>query len=120
MGDRYVISDDKKKIMYIDSNTLYVCALSQSLPYDELNFGKEVELEGFWILKTIVFLLNSLNVVYHIRMIKEKKLNISTREKYKINPVDFAPYYNEKKPNIFTQNKKVTKIGLVKRFVNSF
>ena len=36
MGDRYVKSDDIKKIMYIDINNLYGHSMSQALPYDEI------------------------------------------------------------------------------------
>ena len=35
MGDRYVKSDEIKKILYIDVNTLYGQSTSQPLPYDE-------------------------------------------------------------------------------------
>ena len=31
MGDRYVPSDDSKKILYIDAKTLYGWAMSESL-----------------------------------------------------------------------------------------
>ena len=34
MGDRYVVSDDNKKILYMDSNKLYGHSVSQVLPYD--------------------------------------------------------------------------------------
>ena len=40
MGDRYVISDDKKKILYIDAHNLYGWAMNQSLPFDEIKFVK--------------------------------------------------------------------------------
>ena len=36
MGDRYVKSDDNKKILYIDANNLYGLAMSQYLPYDDI------------------------------------------------------------------------------------
>ena len=36
MGDRYVKSDENKKIIYIDANNLYGLAMSQSLPYDDI------------------------------------------------------------------------------------
>ena len=37
MGDRYVKSDDNKKILYIDANNLYVHSMSQQLTSMRLN-----------------------------------------------------------------------------------
>ena len=45
MGDKYVKSDDNKKILYIDSNNLYGHLTSHPLPYDETKFDKIVKLE---------------------------------------------------------------------------
>ena len=36
MGDRYVVSDGNKKIIYVDSNNLYAHSMSQVLPHDEI------------------------------------------------------------------------------------
>ena len=36
MGDRYVKSDDNKKIIYIDATTLYGHSMSHLLPFDEI------------------------------------------------------------------------------------
>ena len=36
MGDRYVKSDEKKKILYIDKIILYGWAMIESLPYNEI------------------------------------------------------------------------------------
>ena len=40
MGDRYVESDDNKKVLYVDANFLYGWAISKFLPCDELKFLK--------------------------------------------------------------------------------
>ena len=45
MGDRYVKSDENKKILYIDANNLYGWAMSQYLPYDDIKFNNNVKLE---------------------------------------------------------------------------
>ena len=45
MGDRYVKSDDNKKILYIDANIIYGHSMSQPLPYDEIKFDKKVKLK---------------------------------------------------------------------------
>ena len=36
MGDRYVKSDENKKILYMDATNLYGHSMSQMLPYDEI------------------------------------------------------------------------------------
>ena len=45
MGDRYVKSNNDKKILYIDANNLYGWAMSQYLPYDDIKFDNKVKLE---------------------------------------------------------------------------
>ena len=45
MGDRYVKSDENTKILYPDATNLYGHSMSQSLPYDEIKFNNDVELE---------------------------------------------------------------------------
>ena len=45
MGDRYVISDEKKTIFYIDATDLYGQSMSQPLPFDEKKFERNVCLE---------------------------------------------------------------------------
>ena len=36
MGDRYVKSDENKKILYFDTINIYGWAVSESPPYDEI------------------------------------------------------------------------------------
>ena len=45
MGDRYVQSDENKKILYADATNLYGHSMSQPLPFDEPKYDKNVELE---------------------------------------------------------------------------
>ena len=45
VGDRYVISDENKKILQVDANNLYGHSTSQPLPFDEIEFNKNVKLE---------------------------------------------------------------------------
>ena len=42
MSDRYVKSDENKKIIHIDANNLYGHSMSQPLPFDEINFAKNL------------------------------------------------------------------------------
>ena len=45
MGDRYVKSDEKDKIIYADATNLYGHPMSQFLPYDEIKLEKDICLE---------------------------------------------------------------------------
>ena len=45
MFDRYVKSDDIRKINYMDATNLYGHSMSQLLPFDEFKFDKNVKLE---------------------------------------------------------------------------
>ena len=48
MGDRYIQSDENKKILYIDATNLYGHSMSQPLPSDEIKFNNNVELEDIF------------------------------------------------------------------------
>ena len=51
IGDRYIQSEESyKKILYIDATNLYCHSMSEPLPYDEINFDRDIKLED--ILKT--------------------------------------------------------------------
>ena len=45
MGDKYVKSEENKKTLYKAANNLYGWAMSEYLPYDEIKFDRNVELE---------------------------------------------------------------------------
>ena len=46
MSDRSMKSEDNKKILHIDANKVYGPSMSQSLPYDEIKFDRNVQLEN--------------------------------------------------------------------------
>ena len=45
IGDRYVQSDENKKILYIDATSLYGHSMSEPLPYDEIKFDRDIKSE---------------------------------------------------------------------------
>ena len=45
LSDRFVRSDENKKILYADARILYGHSLGQPLPYDEISFDRTVKLE---------------------------------------------------------------------------
>ena len=109
MGDRYVISDENKKILYVDANILYGHSMSEPLPYDEIKFDKSVKLED--ILNTP----DDNDIGYFVELdltypdnIKKKTKNIPFAPvKKKIDPDDFSEYMKEIILDTYTQNKKL-------------
>ena len=109
MGDRYVKSDENKKILYIDANNLYGWAMSQYLPYDDIKFDNNVKLED--ILNTP----DDSEIGYFVEVDLKYPDNIKQKTKYfpfcpenKFSPQDkFTNYMNEIKPDSYTQCKKL-------------
>ena len=109
MGDRYVQSDENKKILSIDANNLYGHSMSQMLPYDGIKFDRNVKLED--ILNTP----DDSDIGYFIEVdlnypdnIKEKTKNFPfPLMNKKTNPDDFSVYMKEIIPDTYTQNKKL-------------
>ena len=107
MGDRYVISDENKKILYVDANNLYGRSMSEPLPYDEIKFDDNVKLE---------YIFNSpddSDIGYFIEV--DLKYSDNTKEETKhfpfapvikkINSEDFSDYMKEIIPDTYTQKK---------------
>ena len=109
MGDRYIKSDDNKKILYFDANNLYGHSMSQYLPYDEIKFDNTVKLED--ILNTP----DDSDIGYFVEVnlkypdnIKEKTKNFPfAAVNKKINPDNFNDYMKEIKPDTYIQTKKL-------------
>ena len=109
MGDRYIKSDGNKKILYFDANNLYGDSMSQPLPYDEIKFDNEVELED--ILNTP----DDSDIGYFIEFDLKYPDNIKQKAKYlpfapvnkKINPNTFNDYMKEIKPDTYIQTSKL-------------
>ena len=109
MGDRYVKSDGDKKILYVDADNLYGHSLSQLLPYDEIKFDVNVELEE--ILNTP----DDSDVGYFVEVDLKYPDNIEEKTKNfpfapvnkKINPDNFNNYMKEIKPDTYIQTKKL-------------
>ena len=98
MGDRYVKSDENKKILHKDDNNLYGWAMSEHLPYDEIKFEKNICLEE--ILKRAV----DNKIGYFIEVDLKHSDNIKRKTNYfpiapvnkKIDPIDFSEYMKKK------------------------
>ena len=108
MGDRYVKSDENKKILYDDANNLYGWAMSEYLPYEQIKFDNNVKLED--ILNTPDDSDNGYFVEVDLTYpdnIKQKKNFPLAPVNKKINPDDFSDYMEEIKLDTYTQTKKL-------------
>ena len=109
MGERYVRSDENKKILYVDSNNLYGHSMSQPLPFDEIKFDNNVTLED------ILLTPDDSDIGYFIEVdliypnnIKEKTKNFPFAPvNKKINPDDFNDYIKEIRPETYVQSSKL-------------
>ena len=107
MGDRYIKSDENKKILYIDANNLYGHSMSKPLPDDEIKFDNDVKLED--ILNTP----DDGDMGYFVEVdlkypdsIKEKTKNFPFAPvNKKIDLENFSDYMKEILPDSYTQNK---------------
>ena len=109
MGDRFIKSDDSKKVLYLDANNLHGHSMSEPLPYDEIKFDNNVNLEdilntpddsdiGYFIEVDLIYPNNK----------KEKTKNFPFAPvNKKIIADKFSDYMREIKPDTYIQTKKM-------------
>ena len=113
MGDRYVKSDENKKILYRDATNLYGHSMSQMLPYDEIEMWHG-DPDKYW--NWLVEILNTpddADIGYFVEVdlkypdeIKEKTNNFPLCPKNKkIDPDKYNEYMNKINLRIL-QNRK--------------
>ena len=108
MDDRYVISDENKNTLYIDADNLYGWAMSETLPYDQIKFDRNVKLEE------ILNNHDDSGIGYFIEFDLKYPDNIKYTtnnfpfcpENTSISKGDFSDYMKEIKPDTCTQTKK--------------
>ena len=109
MEDRYVKSNENKQIFYADANNLYGHSMSQPLPYEKINFFKNVKLED--ILNTPDD--NGIGYFLEVDLKNPDKLKEKTKhfpfapENKKFNPDNFTTYMNKNKSNTCSQTEKL-------------
>ena len=103
-GERYVESDENKKILYIDATNIYRHSMSQPLPYDEIELDKNIRLEDILITPDDSDIGCFIEVyLTYPDNIKEKTKNFPfAPEKRKINPDDLSEYMKEIIPDTYT------------------
>ena len=109
MGDRYIKSDDNKKILYVDAANLYGHSMSEPVPYDEIKFDNNVTLEnisntpddsdiGYFV---------EVDLIYPDNIKKRTKIFPFAPVNKKINFDDISDYMKEIRPDTYTKNKKL-------------
>ena len=101
IGYRYVISDENKKVLCVDANNLDGHSMSEALPYDEIKFDNNVELED------ILTTPDKNDIGYFIEV--DLKYSDNIKEKTKHFP--FAPVYKKINPDVFNDSMKKIKPG---------
>ena len=115
MGDRYVKSDENKKILFIDANILEGISMSQTLPYDEIELWHDHPDLYMKKMEEMLITSDDSDVGYFVELdlrypdnIKEKTKNFFfCSEKRKINPDKYNDYMNNTKPQNYTKAKKL-------------
>ena len=113
MGPRYVSSDDKTKILYIDANNLYGWAMIQFLPYGDLEFVGVNQLGLEDILKTV----DDSETGYFVEVDLEYPDSIKEKTKYfpfcpenkVIDPSKYSEYMANRSP-VGLQGSKLKKM----------
>ena len=115
MGDRYVKSDENKKILYMDATNLYRHSMSQLLPYDEIEMWHGHP-DKYWNwLEEILNTPDDSEIGYFLEVDQKYPDNIKQKTKYfpfcpenkKINPNKYNEYMNSIKPENYTKSKKL-------------
>ena len=115
MGDRYVKSDENKKIQYIDATNLYGFSMSQFLPYDEIEMWHGSP-DKYWNwLEEILNTPDDSDIGYFLEVdlkypdnIKEKTKNFPfCPENKKIDPDKYTDYTKKIKPKNYKKSKKL-------------
>ena len=113
MGDRYVKSDENKKILYMDTTNLYGHSMSQMLPYDEIEMWNG-DPDSNW-LDEILNTPDDNEIGYFLEVDLKYPDDIKEKTRYfpfwpenkKINPDKYNEYMNSIKPENYTKSKKL-------------
>ena len=115
MGDRYVESDENKKILYMDATNLFGHSLSQLLPYDEIEMWHGHPDLYMNSLEEILNTSDDNEIGYFLEVdlkytdnIKEKTKKFPfCPENKKIKTNKYNDYMNKIKPTNYTKSKKL-------------
>ena len=109
-GDRYIKSDENKKILYVDANNLNGFGMSQPLPYDDIKFDTENVCLG-----EILNTPDDSDIGYFLEVDLEYPHNIRQKTKHfpfcpenkSISKDVFGPYMKPIMPKNYVRHKKL-------------
>ena len=115
MGDRYVKSDENKKISYMEATNLYGHSMSQFLPYDEIKMWHGHPDKYWKWLDEILNTPDDSEIGYFLEVDLKYPDDIKQKTKYfpfcpenkKINPNKYNDYMNKIKPKNYRKSKKL-------------
>ena len=115
MGDRYVKSDQDKKILYADATNLYGHSMSQFLPYDEIEMWHGHPDKYWRWLDLILNTPDDSEIGYFLEVDLKYTDNIKQKTKYfpfcpenkKIDSNKYNEYMNSIKPENYTKSNKL-------------
>ena len=115
MGDRYVKSDEKNKIIYADATNLYGYSMSQMLPYGEIEMWHGHPDKYWRWLDEILNTPDDSEIGYFLEVDLKYPDNIKQKTKYfpfcpenkKIDPDRYNDYMKKIKPKNYTKSKKL-------------
>ena len=115
MGDRYVMSDENKKILYMNATNLYGYSMSQPLPYDEIErwYGHPDFCKNW--LEKIINTPDDSDIGYFVEVDLKYPDNIKKKQRFshfvrkiKLFPkAKYNEYLNNLKPKNHTKSKKL-------------
>ena len=115
MGDRYVKSDEIKKILYMDATNFYGHSMSQFLPYDEIEMWHgHPDLYMNWLEEILntpddneIGCFLEVDLKYPDNIKEKTKSFPFCPENKKINPDKYNNYMKKIKPKNYTKSKKL-------------
>ena len=109
LGDRYLQSDENKKILYIDATNIYGHSMSQMLPYDEIKCEKDICLEERLNTPAEIEIdyISEVDLKFSDNIKKETKNFAFAPVNEKSNPDNFSEFVKTSKPDTYTQTKKL-------------
>ena len=116
-GDRYVKSNENKKILYFDSNNLYGHSMSQPLPYDEIEMWHgDPDLYMNWLEEKLNTSDDS-DIGYSIEVDLKYTDNVKEKNNFPFAPENKIIHIDKYNDNEYIKQRKPENYAKSKKFV---